>query len=45
MQSGLKRLLKPAMEREARGRLTDMAAEDAVDAFSRNLRNLWVLIA
>ncbi len=40
MEDGYKRLLAPAMEREARGELTQRAEEHAINIFAANLRNL-----
>ncbi len=35
-----KRLVAPAVERDLRGELTEMASEQAIEVFSKNLRNL-----
>ncbi|MGH2479844.1 MAG: Tex-like N-terminal domain-containing protein, partial [Ktedonobacteraceae bacterium] len=40
MEDGYKRLLAPAMEREARVELTRQAEEHAINIFAANLRNL-----
>ncbi len=40
MEDGYKRLLAPAMEREARTELTRQAEEHAITVFATNLRNL-----
>lgn len=40
MEDGYKRLLAPAMEREARMELTRQAEEHAINIFAANLRNL-----
>jgi len=40
MEDGYKRLLAPAMEREARAELTKQAEEHAITIFAANLRNL-----
>ena len=40
MEDGYKRLLAPAMEREARVELTRKAEEHAINVFATNLRNL-----
>jgi len=40
MEDGYKRLLAPAMEREARVELTRQAEEHAINVFAANLRNL-----
>lgn len=40
IEDGYKRLIQPSVEREIRNLLTERAEEQAIDVFSKNLRNL-----
>ncbi|RCW73020.1 Tex family protein [Saliterribacillus persicus] len=40
IEDSYKRLIQPSIEREIRNQLTEMAEEQAIDIFSKNLKNL-----